>query len=308
MAARFSTHTSGQIPGWPAAMRVMSRKPPAARRSSDACSSAAPRPGSSAPRPSDGERGTPWPPCRRGGPLTWRPRRPRATTPQRGPGRRRRVGRFRRGEDPGGALEQVGVGAVDAFLLGPRHGVAADEAGIGGGAHDGRLDARHVGHHGARPMGQRRGRGCRHRAGGGGHERDVGVGIGTDGIEGAQLEGALLAWDRGRSPSHASPAGAGPARSSRRSGRCRPRPPAGCLEARIGHLDREVIVEPPRPFEIDVVQLGPGRSVFRCMSTRMHSGSRPRCRARRRRSAARRRDRSPAPPSPGTSSGCRRWR
>ena len=32
MAAAFSAQISGQIPGWPAATRVMSRKPPAARR------------------------------------------------------------------------------------------------------------------------------------------------------------------------------------------------------------------------------------------------------------------------------------
>ncbi len=41
MAGAFSAQTSGQIPGWPAAMRVMSRKPPAASRSSAPCSSAA---------------------------------------------------------------------------------------------------------------------------------------------------------------------------------------------------------------------------------------------------------------------------
>ena len=32
MASWFSTTTSGQMPGWPAATLVMSRKPPAARR------------------------------------------------------------------------------------------------------------------------------------------------------------------------------------------------------------------------------------------------------------------------------------
>ena len=35
IASRLATQMSGQIAGWPAAMRVMSRKPPAARRSSD---------------------------------------------------------------------------------------------------------------------------------------------------------------------------------------------------------------------------------------------------------------------------------
>ncbi len=38
MAVRFSAQMSGQIPGWPEAMRVMSRKPPAARRSRARCS------------------------------------------------------------------------------------------------------------------------------------------------------------------------------------------------------------------------------------------------------------------------------
>ncbi len=39
MASRFSAQMSGQMPGWPAAMRVMSRNPPAARRSTARCSS-----------------------------------------------------------------------------------------------------------------------------------------------------------------------------------------------------------------------------------------------------------------------------
>ena len=39
MATRFSAQMSGQMPGWPAAMRVMSRKPPAASRSRARCSS-----------------------------------------------------------------------------------------------------------------------------------------------------------------------------------------------------------------------------------------------------------------------------
>ena len=39
MAAAFSRQMSGQMPGWPAATRVMSRKPPAAKRSTAECSS-----------------------------------------------------------------------------------------------------------------------------------------------------------------------------------------------------------------------------------------------------------------------------
>ena len=42
MAGRFSAQMSGQIPGWPAAIRVMSRNPPAARRNTAACSLARP--------------------------------------------------------------------------------------------------------------------------------------------------------------------------------------------------------------------------------------------------------------------------
>ena len=40
MAGRFCSQMSSQMSGWPLAMRVMSRNPPAARRSSAACSSA----------------------------------------------------------------------------------------------------------------------------------------------------------------------------------------------------------------------------------------------------------------------------
>ena len=38
MAVRFSAQMSGQMPGCPEAMRVMSRKPPAASRSRARCS------------------------------------------------------------------------------------------------------------------------------------------------------------------------------------------------------------------------------------------------------------------------------
>ena len=40
IAGRFSAQMSSQMSGWPLAMRVMSRNPPAARRSRAACSSA----------------------------------------------------------------------------------------------------------------------------------------------------------------------------------------------------------------------------------------------------------------------------
>ena len=132
MASRFSSQMSGQMAGWPDAMRVMSRKPPAARRSRAACSSA--RSSASVISVAAVRWGT------------WRHDGDEAVVA---------VGREghhlgaeaddttdatvantlssvlgRRGEHPHRALEQVGVGAVEALLLGAGHRVAADEAGV----------------------------------------------------------------------------------------------------------------------------------------------------------------------------------
>ena len=60
-------------------------------------------------------------------------------------GERAGVGALGGGEHPGGALEQVGGGALDALLLGAGHRVAAHEAGVGHGVDDRRLDPAHVG-------------------------------------------------------------------------------------------------------------------------------------------------------------------
>ena len=109
------------------------------------------------------------------------------------------VGGRRRGEHPDRALEEVGVGPAQPDLLGAGHGVAADEAGMVGCGHDGRLDPAHVGHHG---VGLRRARSARrslghggHRRGRDGHEDDLGLGVVADGIHhalGERLAQALL--------------------------------------------------------------------------------------------------------------------
>ena len=130
MASRFSAQMSGQMPGCPAAMRVMSRKPPAASRSRVACSS-----DSSAARPMSvaAVRWGTWDTTATS--ASWRSGATATTSapsdddrPQPGVGSRVGVGRRR--QHPGGPLEQVGVGAVDALLLGAGHRVAADEAGV----------------------------------------------------------------------------------------------------------------------------------------------------------------------------------
>ena len=142
MASRFSSQMSGQMAGWPDAMRVMSRKPPAARRSRAACSSA--RSSASVISVAAGEVGHV---AHHGdeavvalggeghhlGAEAGHDRR------HRGEHGIARLGRRR--EHPDGALEQVGVGAVEALLLGAGHRVAAEEAGVVDGGHDRGLHA-----------------------------------------------------------------------------------------------------------------------------------------------------------------------
>ena len=149
--ARFSTQTSGQMPGSPAAMRVMSRNPPAARRSRVACSRAV----SAARfiRVAAVRCGT-WDTMATR--SSWRAAGSSTTLAPEGAhrgadrGEGHRVGVGRRGEHPGGPLEHVGVGAVDALLLGAGHGMAADEAGVVELGDDRALDAGHVGDHAGR--------------------------------------------------------------------------------------------------------------------------------------------------------------
>ena len=131
MAVRFSAQMSGQIPGCPAAMRVMSRKPPAASRRRAACSVALSV--ARAIRVAAVRWGT-WDTMA----TTWSWRSGwRATTsaPSDDTSARTRVNASGsvstpRREDPRRALEQPGVGAVDPVLLGAGHRVTADEPGI----------------------------------------------------------------------------------------------------------------------------------------------------------------------------------
>ena len=110
-----------------------------------------------------------------------------------------RVGVGGRGEDPGGPLEHVGVGAFDALLFGAGHRVAADEAGVVQLGHDRALDAGHVGDDSRRleGLGGHLGDG----AGRGGDEGDQGARVGPDLVDGAELQGPGLARQgRGRDP------------------------------------------------------------------------------------------------------------
>ena len=118
-------------------------------------------PGSSGWPRSGAARGRPWPPGRRGEPAgSSTTLAPRAVTTVADGAKATRVGVGGRGEDPGGPLEQLGVGSVDALLLGAGHGVAPDEARMVEPGDDGPLDAGHVGDdaaaRGPRPRPRRR--------------------------------------------------------------------------------------------------------------------------------------------------------
>ena len=134
MAAAFWVQMSGQMPGWPAATRVMSRNPPAARRSRAPCSTAR------LPARFIRVAAVRWGTCdtmaTRVSWLVGRERHhlgPEAAhrRPQAGEGIGIGVGGG--GEHPGGPDEQLGVGPLDAILFGAGHGMAADEAGVGQG-------------------------------------------------------------------------------------------------------------------------------------------------------------------------------
>ena len=195
MAVAFSAQMSGQMPGWPAATRVMSRKPPAASRSSaPSCSapsvaafisvaatrcgtcdttatrrswSAADRTSTSAPR------------------LT--------TTP---------LSRLKASR----SVVAVGVSThtaptkssgsapVQAGLLRPGHRMAADEPRMVGLLHDRRLDPAHVRHDGIGPSARRaqdaaghRG----HRGGRDGHEDHLGLEVVAGRVDDAGVQGRL---------------------------------------------------------------------------------------------------------------------
>ena len=136
MAGRFSAQMSSQMSGWPLATRVMSRNPPAARRSSAACSSAR-----SAARPIRRRRGEVRHVADHGDHLVVALGRHRhdlgaelgdhAPRPWRTWRRRcRRTGV----STQTAPLNIVAVGAVEPVELAAGHRVAADEAGIVDGA------------------------------------------------------------------------------------------------------------------------------------------------------------------------------
>ena len=170
------------------------------------------------------------------------------------PGEGLRVGGAGRGQDPGGTLEQLAVGAVDAFLLGAGHRVAPDEAGMGHRRDDGGLHAGHIGDDAAR--GDRPDGLAGDGAGRCGDEGDLGVGIATDGVEGPELEGPgrprLVLVEAGDVPA---PLAQGqPERASDQPGSDHRGPAPG-----PGHgagLLGEVIAQRLGPLEVDVVQLG----------------------------------------------------
>ena len=146
MAGRFSAQMSSQMSGCPLAIRVMSRKPPAARRSSAACSSA--RSAATPIRLAAVRWGTwlttatisSW---RSGGIATTSAPSSATTAATR---RERRVGGARRGrQHPHRAAEHRSVGAVEAVELAAGHRVTADEAGVGDGGGDAALHAADVG-------------------------------------------------------------------------------------------------------------------------------------------------------------------
>ena len=158
------------------------------------------------------------------------------------PVERPEVRRGRRGQHPHGSLEEIGVGPVQADLLGPGHGVAPDEARVVGLGDDRRLYPAHVGHHdtrramlfaqdpachasrGGRPEWPRRRSRPRGR-----HRRRRSPRSGA-------LAAGALGQSRGRR--RASRVVAARGRSIRRSARCRQRAPAGAPRPQSGRSSR----------------------------------------------------------------------
>ena len=183
IAGRFSAQTSSQMSGWPLATRVMSRKPPAARRSRAACSSA--RSAATPIRLAAVRCGT-W--------LTtatissWCCGRHRhdlgaeLADDDGDGGERGVVGAGHRREDPGGAAEHGAVGAVEPVELAAGHRVAADEAGVVDGLGDRALDAADVGDDAA-GLGERPLDLIGDGEHGDGHERDAGGGVEPGGVD-----------------------------------------------------------------------------------------------------------------------------
>ena len=149
---------AGPDRGLPAAIRVMSRKPPAASLSSAA--RARPRDrrrGSSGWPPSGGARGRRPPPASRarsGSSATTSAPRSASTDAEARVGAG--VGRRGRRQHPGRPDEEVRRGALDADLLGAGHRVPAHEERMVDRCDQRTLHAAHVGHDGARAGTDRR--------------------------------------------------------------------------------------------------------------------------------------------------------
>ena len=305
MASRFSAQMSGQMPGWPAAMRVMSRKPPAARRSR-ARVLLGPLVGQAHQR-GRGEVGHVGHHGHQRVVALGRQRHHlgaerRHHRPHRRVGRGVGVGRRR--QHPHGALEQVGVGAVDALLLASRpSGGRRRSGGRPTAVDDRRLHAADVGDDAAPRVEARRGLvgdGADRR----GDEGQLGVGVVADRVEGAELER--------------------PRRPGRRRGRAgdvpAPRPqgqpdraadePGADDAARRGASAGQVVAQALGALEVHVVQLGRGplgrrgASAPGCSSGRAAVDVELPGADQRHVAEAEGRGRR----WPGTSSGCRRWR
>ena len=183
MAGRFWSQMSSQMSGWPLAMRVMSLKPPAARRSRAACSSA---PSAASPIRLAAARCGTWlttatiSSCRCGVIATISAPS-RATTPATADSALCDV--WVVGVSTHTApLNIVGVGAIEPFQLAAGHRVPADEARIVDRGAERALDAADVGDRAARSL-----EGLFHLVVGGEHrhgdERDLGVRVESNGLD-----------------------------------------------------------------------------------------------------------------------------
>ena len=312
MAAALSAQMSGQMPGCPAATRVMSRKPPAASRSSAAsCSAPVRRPRSSGwPRPGAG---------------TWETTATRRSWSAGG--EREHVGPERGdharepGEGAAGRWPAVGVstqvaptkrsGSAPAQpdLLGAGHGVAADEAGVVDRRDDGRLHPAHVGHHGVGPAGrvgqEPRAATSATAAAGVATKTSSAVGVVAHRRRGRPARRASSARPGSASrPGHVpAPAAQGQADRAADQAGADDLGPRGPVRRRspAPASAGEVIAEPLGAVEVDVVELvrGPGRCARG--AGRGCTGAWPRARRSRPRTAgARRRSRCPGRRWPGT--------
>ena len=272
-----------RCPGWPAAMRVMSRNPPAARRSSARCSSLR----SSARRMSVAA--ARWGTCdTTATSSSWRSGG-RATTSAPSDaddlahlGVRGGVGALGGGEHPRGALEQLGGGALDALLLGAGHRVAAHEA--GDRTRPRRSSAFTPPTSVTSPAPAPRARRASSATACTGVATNVmsAVGVVAHGVEGARAPGP----GRRRSGSWSRPVTCQPLRRSAQADRPADQAgadhhgPARGAAGRPAHAvapsGREVVAQAARALEVDVVQVAAGAGRYcRWIITRMQRGVPP---------------------------------